>query len=162
MMNQKRKILFICTGNIIRSPLAEHLFAHLAAKKGLGGRYAVASAGTISYHIGESPDSRMRRVAAKHGLEYDGKSRQFVPQDYVNFDLLIVMDNSHLSAVLAQAQRPEQEDRVHLLREFDPQTQGAPGVPDPYYGGAKGFENTYRIVERSVQGLLEALEQSQL
>lgn len=161
-MAETKSILFVCLGNIVRSPLAENLFRHLAAEQGVDGRYVVDSAGTSSYHVGEAPDRRMRRTAEQHGLEYTGRSRQVSESDLRSFDLVVAMDQRNASSLRSLARDEDQEAKIRLMRDFDPQTDGAADVPDPYYGGMEGFENTYAIVERSVGGLLEALEQGEV
>ena len=153
-----KKILFVCLGNIIRSPLGEGVFRHLAETHNALDRYHVDSAGTSSYHIGESPDSRMRKTAAAHGLEYDGNARQLLPQDLDEFDLVLAMDRDNERAIRKLAQSPSQEDKIKLMREFDPAADGELDVPDPYYGGQQGFEQTYEIVFRSVEHLFRQLE----
>lgn len=157
-MSDKIRLCFVCLGNIVRSPLAEHQFKHLARKVGVSEKYVVASAGTGSWHIGESPDGRMRRVAAAHGLEYDGKSRQITRGDFDRFDLFLVMDGENYSAMMSLARSEEDQNKIHILREFDPLGDDRSAVPDPYYGGIQGFEEVYQIVERSVTGLLDVLE----
>ena len=151
------RLLFVCLGNIIRSPLAEHLFDRAVAEAGLDGKFSVDSAGTAAYHIGESPDPRMRRTAAGHGLAYDGRARQVQPEDFERFDMILAMDRSNLRDLRALASTEEERAKVRLMRDFDPDPD-EPDVPDPYYGGPDGFEETFRIVERSVKGLLESLE----
>ncbi|HLF89612.1 MAG TPA: low molecular weight protein-tyrosine-phosphatase [Anaerolineales bacterium] len=156
-MTEKTRILFVCLGNIVRSPLAENMFRHLAAQAGLAGRYEVDSAGTGAWHIGESPDSRMRRLAAQRGLEYDGRARQFTARDFEHFDLIVAMDEDNRANLIYQARSQTNKDKIHLMREFDPQGSPQSEVPDPYYGGLRGFEEVYEIVERSCRGLLESL-----
>jgi protein-tyrosine phosphatase len=145
-------------GNIIRSPLAENLFRRLTEESGLNGKYEVDSAGTGGGHEGESPDARMRRTAARHGLIYDGQARQIRLSDFDKFDLIVAMDTENLRELRALARRPEQTLQIRLLRDFDPGSGPDASVPDPYYDGDEGFEATYRIVEAGVQGLLKALE----
>ena len=145
-------------GNIIRSPLAENLFRHQAEEAGLDGKYEVDSAGTGGWHEGESPDPRMRRTAARHGLVYDGEARQIRLSDFDKFDLVVAMDTENRRELQSRTRRPEQARKIRLLREFDPASGPNDSVPDPYYGGDEGFETTYRIVEAGVQGLLQALE----
>ena len=157
-MADKKRILFVCLGNIVRSPLAEHLFMHLAKEAGVAERYETDSAGTGAYHVGESPDSRMRSTAARRGLHYDGSARQFSSLDFDRFDLIIPMDMSNRNAILALAPDGEQREKIHLMREFDPQGGPQAAVPDPYYGGNRGFEEAYDLIERSCRGLLEKLE----
>ena len=155
-------ICFVCLGNIVRSPLAENMFKHLAEIDGVGENYAVDSAGTSAWHVGEQPDSRMRRVAAEHGLNYSGRSRQFERKDYDRFDLIIAMDQENHRSLLQKARSPEQQAKLHLMREFDTMGGNQLSVPDPYYGGQEGFEAVYRIIERSCRGLLQALEKSEI
>jgi protein-tyrosine phosphatase len=161
-LSKVTKLCFVCTGNIIRSPLAENIFRHLVAQAGLDGKYQVESAGTSTFHIGEPPDSRMRRVAASHGFRYTGKARQFTLRDFDENDVIIAMDASNRTTLLRIAWTPEQQAKVHLLRAFDPQAEPNNSVPDPYYGGIEGFEEVYQIVERSCRGLLQALENGEL
>jgi protein-tyrosine phosphatase len=104
----------------------------------------------------------MRRTAAEHGLEYSGRARQFEPRDFQRFDLIVAMDRSNERELLAQADSEEEQSKVQLLRTFDPEGSGEEGVPDPYYGGPEGFERTYHIVERSLRGLLDALERGEV
>ncbi len=158
-MTQETRICFVCLGNIVRSPLAEHLFKHVAKEARVGDQYQVESAATGSWHVGERPDARMRRVAASHGLKYDGRARQFQISDLDRFDLILAMDRDNYAHLLSMVRTPEQQGKIHLLREFDPEGGEYAPVPDPYYGGIEGFEETYRIVERSVRGLLEALRE---
>lgn len=158
-MAMKKRICFVCLGNIVRSPLAENMFRHLAEQAGVNDRYEVDSAGTSAWHVGESPDARMRRVAATHGLKYDGRARQLRAEDLEKFDLILAMDRENQAVLNRLARSEEQLEKIHLLREFDPEGGKRAAVPDPYYGGISGFEETYMIVERSVQGLLDALEE---
>jgi protein-tyrosine phosphatase len=157
-LTQKTRICFVCLGNIVRSPLAEHLFEHVAKDAGLADQFDVDSAGTGSWHVGERPDGRMRRVAAGYGLKYDGRARQFQTSDLDRYDLIVAMDRDNYAHLLSMVHTPEQQRKLRLMREFDPLGGKYAAVPDPYYGGIDGFEETYRIVERSVRGLLEALQ----
>lgn len=153
-----RKILFVCMGNIIRSPLAENLFSHLAAQAGLDGKYEVDSAGTGGWHAGEAPDARMRRTAASHGLKYTGEARQVRLSDFETFDLIVAMDTDNRAELQERARGPEQLRKIRLLRDFDPASGRNASVPDPYYGGDDAFEETYAIVEAGVRGLIQSLE----
>ncbi|HIE58298.1 MAG TPA: low molecular weight phosphotyrosine protein phosphatase [Anaerolineales bacterium] len=152
-----QRILFVCLGNIVRSPLAENMFRHLAEQAGLADRYEVDSAGTGGWHVGERPDRRMRQVAARHGFRYDGRARQFQRSDFDHFDLIIAMDAQNRADLRRLARSPEDEAKIHTLREFDPHGGPTAPVPDPYYGGIDGFEEVYTIVERSCRALLDAL-----
>jgi len=151
------RIIFVCQGNIIRSPLAENIFRHLTQDKRVEEKYQLDSAGTSAYHVGELPDHRMRQVAQENGFQYTGKARQFKRSEFDQHDLIIVMDRSNLQ-ILSSWASPEEEKKIHMMREFDPQGSANLDVPDPYYGGLDGFAKTFEIVKRSCQGLLEALE----
>jgi protein-tyrosine phosphatase len=152
------KICFVCLGNIVRSPLAEGLFMQKAVKAGCAGRFEVDSAGTGDWHTGEPPDARMRRVAARRGLIYDHRARQFHRRDLDTFDLILAMDRENRKDLLDLARTPEQRAKIHLLREFDPHGGANASVPDPYYGSLDDFEEVYLTIERSVNGLLVALK----
>jgi len=152
------RIIFVCQGNIIRSPLAENMFRHLAQERGVGEKYNLDSAGTSAYHVGELPDHRMRQVAEDKGFVYTGKAKQFWATDFDQFDLVIAMDKANQSYLERKALSEEQSSKIHLMREYDPEGKPDLDVPDPYYGGLDGFEVTFEIVKRSCQGLLEALE----
>jgi protein-tyrosine phosphatase len=138
------------------------MFRHLAEKTGVADHYEVDSAGTGAWHVGESPDRRMRQVAARRGFKYDGRARQFKQSDFDKFDLIIAMDTQNRANLRSLARSGEDESKIHLMREFDSLGRPNDSVPDPYYGGIDGFENVYDIVERACQGLLEALEEGQL
>jgi protein-tyrosine phosphatase len=155
------RLLFVCLGNIIRSPLAENLFMFEAAQAGVDDNYSADSAGTAAWHVGEPPDPRMRKTAKSHGVKYSGTARQVQEIDFDLFDWIIAMDGSNQRDLSELADTPEKQAKVRLLRDFDPEPSD-PDVPDPYYGGAEGFETTFRIVERSVRGLLAALEANQI
>jgi protein-tyrosine phosphatase len=157
-VTEPRRILFVCMGNIIRSPLAENLFLRMAEEAGLDGKYEVDSAGTSPYHAGDAPDARMRRTAGRHGLVYDGEARQVRLSDLDKFDLILAMDTENRRELKARARTPEQARKIRLLRDFDPTAGRNASVPDPYYDGDEDFEGTYRVVEAGVRGLIEALE----
>ena len=148
-------ILFVCLGNICRSPLAEGVFIHLANQAEVDVR--VDSAGTGSWHIGERPDSRAQAVARTHEIELPGHARQVRSRDMSDFDYVIAMDRSNLAHLAALRQSSHGSARLHLLREFDSEAGRNKDVPDPYYGGRSGFEECFEIVERSCRGLLESL-----
>lgn len=152
------RICFVCLGNIVRSPLAENMFRHMAEEQGVDEKYEVDSAGTSAYHVGETPDARMRQVARDHGLMYTGRAKQFQHEDFDDFDLIIAMDTENRDVLKRMAASQDQERKIRLMRDFDPQSGAEEAVPDPYYGGKEGFERVFRIVKRSTRGLLEALE----
>lgn len=161
-MAAAKRICFVCLGNIVRSPLAKSLFRSLAVQAGVGEKYQVDSAGTGPWHVGESPDTRMRRVAARHGLSYNGRARQFQLAEFERFDLILAMDRENYNELNLMARADNQRKKVHMLREFDPLGDPKSAVPDPYYASLDSFEEVFAIIERSCRGLLEALESGNL
>jgi protein-tyrosine phosphatase len=156
MTGPRLSILFVCLGNICRSPLAESVFRHQVRGRGLEGIFVIDSAGTSGYHAGDPPDARSVATARGRGVEVSGTSRQLVTEDLQRFDYVIVMDRENLSNVERLKSRTNGSARVHLLREWDPEP-GHGDVPDPYYGGARGFDDVHDIVERSCEALLDHL-----
>jgi protein-tyrosine phosphatase len=155
------RICFVCLGNIVRSPLAKNLFLRLAQESGKADGYEVDSAGTSGWHIGEPPDERMLRTAARHGWKYDGRARQFKIQDFERFDLIIVMDKANLFDLNRLGPSEYEMKKIHLMREFDPDGTPNLAVPDPYDAGMDSFEEVYRIIERSCRGWLQHLDVAQ-
>jgi len=158
MVKHSLRVLFVCLGNIIRSPLAARLFEREVKQRGLDGKYEADAAGTADYHVGQEPDPRMLRTAARRGFNYTHRGRQIEPNDLDEFDLIIPMDLENKADVEALVRKADQQAKIHLLREFDPDAQGAVAVPDAWYGGPSGFEDVYDIIERSVRSLLDTLE----
>jgi len=154
----KTHILFVCLGNIIRSPLAARLFEHVAEQEGVGEKYRVDSAGTGGWHAGEGPDERMVRTAARRGFHYTNAARQVKRNDLDDFDVIIAMDLENRADLERLAANDKQRAKIRLLRHFDPEAEGDVAVPDPWYGGPAGFNEAYDIIERSVRSLLAALE----
>jgi len=152
------RICFVCLGNIVRSPLAKSLFLYHANQAGSRDHYEVDSAGTSGWHVGELPDPRMRRVAARRGVPLDGRARQFRKSDFDRFDLILVMDGENYDDLRQLGPSPEQLQKVHFLRDFEPSGGSRLEVPDPYYAGINGFETVFEIIGRSVLGLLHVLE----
>lgn len=152
-------VLFVCLGNICRSPLAEAIFRTVVEEAGLGDRFRIDSAGTSGYHDGDPPDRRTTAVAARRGVRVAGTSRQVTGADLDTFDYLIVMDRENLDSVERLASHLGSSPDVRLFREFDPDAGGETDVPDPYFGGPDGFENVHDLVERSARGLLDHLRE---
>ena len=153
-------VLFVCLGNICRSPLAEGIFAALAKERGLDGRFHADSAGTAGYHSGEPPDPRSTAVAAAHGVHLTGFARQVTPRDLERFDIVVAMDRSNRRS-LERLRRRVRGGRgaladIVMMRDYEPGAR-EPDMPDPYYGGPGGFERVYRILERACNGLLDEL-----
>ncbi|MEM7260756.1 MAG: low molecular weight protein-tyrosine-phosphatase [Planctomycetota bacterium] len=152
-MTQSQSILFVCLGNICRSPLAEGVFVHRMTEAGMADRFRVDSAGTGNWHAGERADARMRETASRHGVPLHSRARQVVADDFSMFDHIIAMDDSNVSELL---ERGCPQDRLRLLLEVDPDAS-VREVPDPYYGGADGFEEVFQLVDRACARLLEEL-----
>lgn len=150
------KILFVCLGNVCRSPTAEAVFRCVAAREAPELEIEVDSAGTAGYHVGEPPDIRTRQAADRRGYDLSLiRSRIVEPRDFDEFDLILAMDRENLKALRRRA--PDHaRDRVRLLLEFAPNPT-ATEVPDPYYGGANGFEEVLDLVESATYGLLQHL-----
>ncbi|MEJ2539714.1 MAG: low molecular weight phosphotyrosine protein phosphatase [Gemmatimonadota bacterium] len=149
-------VLFVCLGNICRSPLAEGIFAHLLREEGIHGGIRVDSAGTGSWHVGEAADPRSREVAQRHGIRLESRARQVEPRDLREFDLVVAMDRSNLEELQAMQEEHGGTARLLLMREFDPEPEDGE-VPDPYYGGSGGFDRVYEMLLRASRGLLEEL-----
>jgi protein-tyrosine phosphatase len=146
--------LFVCLGNICRSPTAEGVMADLVRREGLEQEIEVDSAGTGAWHVGSKPDERASATATARGLTLGGLARRVEPSDFEDFDLILAMDGSNLSDLRALAPSDEARAKVHLLREFDRDANGDLDVPDPYYGGPDGFENVFDLVTAACEGLL--------
>lgn len=153
------RVLFVCLGNICRSPLAEGVFRHLVEQEGLAEHFEIASAGTGPWHVGEAPDARMRSTARRRGLSLDDlRGRQLERADLYAFDHVFVMDKHNLHDTLALDPDGDHGTRVRLFREFDPEPEHYQ-VPDPYTGGQQGFEHVYDIVERTARAILDRFKE---
>ena len=150
------KIMFICTGNICRSPLAHTVFEHLLQERDLEKMVSVESSGTSAWHGGERADSRMRSTAARHGIEITHRSMGLRPKHLAEYDLLLVMDHQNYRNTAALARSPEERQKIRMFRDYDPEGPG--DVPDPWYGDLDGFEETWDIVERTCRALLDEIQ----
>ncbi|MEG3985599.1 low molecular weight protein-tyrosine-phosphatase [Microcoleus sp. S28C3] len=148
------KLLFVCLGNICRSPSAENIMNHLIEQAGLSDRITCDSAGTASYHIGSPPDSRMALAARKRDIELLGEARQFTRKDFENFDLILAMDRDNYRNILALDATGKYKDKVRLMCDFC-QKYDLKEVPDPYYGGPEGFDRVIDLLHDASEGLLE-------
>ena len=153
------RLLFICMGNICRSPTAEGVMRHLLREQGLEDEIFLDSAGTGAWHAGSPPDRRATAAARARGIALEGQARQVRPSDFDEYDLLLVADRENLADMRALAPDDAARAKVRLLREFDPASDGAPDldVPDPYYGGPRGFEDVLDLVDAACRGLLAAI-----
>ena len=154
----KSSVLFVCMGNICRSPAAEGVFRHYVERQGAAGDIYIDSAGTIDYHNGKPADPRMRAAASDRGYALTSISRQVIPEDLDEFDLIVAMDRDNLWYLEDLAGGPQAH--IRLLGSFLPERQGEPGqvpeVPDPYYGGSQGFEDVLDMLERACPGIYSA------
>jgi protein-tyrosine phosphatase len=157
------RILFVCMGNICRSPTAEGVMRALVERAGLGERFELDSAGTGAWHVGNPPDARARATARARGYALEGSARQVRSEDFLDFDLLLALDRENLEELLRLASDEEQRAKVRRLREFDPASAASAAgaasldVPDPYFGAAGGFEEVLDLVEAACAGLLEQI-----
>lgn len=148
-------ILFVCMGNICRSPSAEAAFRRLVETEGADLNVLIDSAGTHAYHVGSPPDRRSHAAALRRGLDLSTqRARRVASEDFERFDLLLAMDEENL-ALLETRCPPVHREKLRLFLEFG--TSGERNVPDPYYGGEKGFEQVLDLVEDAARGLLEEL-----
>ncbi|HFQ14520.1 MAG TPA: low molecular weight phosphotyrosine protein phosphatase [Gammaproteobacteria bacterium] len=163
ILNRKEKIrvLFVCMGNICRSPTAEGVFRHLVRQHELDEHIETDSAGTHAYHVGEPPDQRARQTAISRGLDIsDLRARKVKPADFEKFHYVIAMDQDNYQ-LLAEMAPEEHTERLRLFLDFAPGLKERE-VPDPYYGGPKGFEYVFDLVEEASRGLLEEIRKQHL
>lgn len=151
-----KKILFVCLGNICRSSSAEEIMRTLVKQAGLQQEIGIDSAGILNYHQGELPDSRMRMHAARRGYELAHRSRPVCTEDFFEFDWVIGMDDRNIQDLKDKAPSPETEKKICRMTDFC-RVKQVDYVPDPYYGGAQGFENVLDILEDACSGLLEEI-----
>lgn len=155
MAKDVQNILFVCLGNICRSPLAEGVFAAVAAERGLADRYSVDSAGTGGWHAGDPPDPRSIAVALRHGVDISGqRARQVRAADFEAYDLILGMDRANVADLRRLA--GGNADKVQLFMQAA--TDASCDVPDPYYGQADGFEKVYRMIREASETLVDRLE----
>lgn len=153
MPNKNVSILFVCMGNICRSPTAEGVFRHIVQEEGHGDWITTDSAGTHAYHVGEQPDPRAQQTARKRGIELsDLRARKAIKNDFHEFDYVLAMDNDNYS-LLEQICPAGHEDKLSLFLDFSDEYSETQ-VPDPYYGGDQGFEHVFDLVESASRGLL--------
>lgn len=150
--------LFVCLGNICRSPVAEALFRKKVNEAGLTDYFRIDSAGTGRWHEGETADGRSISVAEKRGVKVDSRARQIRPRDLFEFEYILTMEKSVQEYVEKMARsRTEANPQVLLMRDFDPDARGLDEVPDPYNGDMKDFEDMYEILDRATHAFLQSL-----
>jgi protein-tyrosine phosphatase len=148
------RILFVCLGNICRSPLAEALFVHKTSALGHAGRFHADSCGTSNYNVGDTPDHRTVKNAWKNGVKMEHIARQLTREDFAAFDRILVMDRQNLKQALSLSEAAY-HPKIAMMREFDPMGEG--DVPDPYYGSEQDFQEVFEILDRSVEALIKDL-----
>ena len=155
------RVLFVCMGNICRSPTAQGVFRGMVEKQGLSHLIETDSAGTIDYHIGNAPDRRARETAVKRGLDIsDLRARQALAEDFLEFDYVLAMDRDNYADLRALCPAGH-EEKLHLFLDFAPHLE-LQEVPDPYYGGPAGFERVFDMVEEAATGLLNKIKERDL
>lgn len=160
-MVKKVSVLFVCLGNICRSPTAHGIFRHLVKNAGLEEVIEVDSAGTAAFHVGKSPDTRSTLLAKERGIEMsDLRARQVDLGDFYQYDYVLAMDEANLFNLKEMA-LPEHYDQIKLFLEFS-RDYDEKEVPDPYYGGAQGFDHVFDLVDSASRGLLEHIKQKDL
>ena len=148
------KVLFVCLGNICRSPLAEALFVHKIRSQGVAEEFEVDSCGTSNYNVGDGPDDRTLKNAHRNGVEINHVARQLRRTDLSHYDHILVMDSKNHEQVLSVSD-PAHHGKVRMMRQFDPEGMG--DVPDPYWGTEDDFQEVFEILDRSVSGFIEHL-----
>lgn len=154
----KKRILFICLGNICRSPAAEGVMRELVHHAGRDDEFEIDSAGIGGWHVGQLPDNRMRNHGAQRGYKFDSRARQFSKNDFSHFDYILVMDHDNFRAVSAMAPTPADQVKVRMLTDYLQHHPNASVVPDPYYGGPEDFDYALDLIEDACQGLLNKLD----
>jgi len=154
----KTRILFVCLGNICRSPAAEGIMQKLVNERNLQDVIEIDSAGTSGWNDGDLPDPRTRAHGKKRGYDFCTISRKFIPADFDNFDYIVVMDSSNYANVKELATTQEEVDKIHLMTDFCVNITSHDHIPDPYYGGASGFELVMDLLEDACEGLLRSLK----
>jgi protein-tyrosine phosphatase len=150
------RVLFVCLGNICRSPTAEAATLEALIDVGIANRVVLDSAGTGDWHVGRPPDRRMQAAAEDDGLPLHGSARQVTADELADWDLILAMDRGNLADLLAMAPDDDVRSRIGLFRDYDPDADGS-DVPDPYYGGRQGFTEVVRICRAAADGLVDEI-----
>ena len=150
------QILFVCLGNICRSPAAEIIFLHQVAERGRAEEFRIDSAGTIGFHSGSPPDPRMSEALERHGFTISGRSRPIAPQDLETFDLIVTMDESNFNDVRALDPTGAFHAKIRPFVGFC-RNHDVPRIPDPYYGGQRGFDYVIELLKDGCSGILDEI-----
>ena len=161
-MKNKHRVLFVCLGNICRSPMAECVFTHKVRERGLSEDYVIDSAGVAGYHIGELPDRRMREHAWQRGYRMESRARQVCADDFWEFDYILAMDDSNYENLFRLAPNRDYHVKIYRFREFLRQHKEWSHIPDPYYEGHEGFELVLDLLEDGCSTLIEQLKSGEL
>ena len=161
MDNSKIKVLFVCLGNICRSPMAEGIFNNIVKERNLLDKLFTDSAGTSTYHIGQTADSRMISSASRRGYKLLSRAREFKAKDFNNFDYILAMDESNFNNITKLDINSNYKDKIFLMNDFSVNYINS-DVPDPYYGGKEGFNNVIDILEESCIGLFNYIKDLKL
>ncbi len=153
----KKRLLFVCLGNICRSPAAEGIMKQMVEKRGVADQFHIESAAIGPWHIGDLPDIRMRRCGSRHGYNLNSRAQQLDSSYFDRFDYIIGMDHENIRSITAKARNEEDKKKILLMADFLRHHPTQPTVPDPYYGVEKDFELVIELLEDACEGLLEEL-----
>ena len=152
------RLCFVCLGNVCRSPTAHAVFEKLAAERGRAGDFSCDSRGVGVRPGDEAPDPRAQEAAAKHGVRLGGRSTHFGPEDFASFDIVLALDKAVARTLREMCSSQEDRKRVRLLRSYAPEPHLGEDIPDPWFGGADGFDLAFELCRRSCEGLLDTLK----
>lgn len=150
-----KSLLFVCLGNICRSPAAEGIMRQMAEQAGRDDEFNIDSAGIGAWHVGDLPDPRMRETARRHGYLLNSRARQVKAYDFERFDLILCMDQSNFDRLMDLAPSIEAQRKIQLLSDYLPKEMHVDEIPDPYYGGQQGFERVIALIETACRNLLQ-------